>query len=172
MSRAAEGMTAIDQIVAISRTTGATGWDLVAQAQQLVHERMAYSYDNSFDRPVTALAKGRGYCWQQASVLRLVLRRLGFDCWLVYATRVQVPDRQFQGVTVPAHESGHAWCQVGLDGVVKDVCSGDGGNTPGRTHFTVRSPVKRWNAAVCAGSYLGSAIVNRRRLREINRLRE
>lgn len=157
----------IDEAVARCRATGLVGWPLVQHARQLVAETMAYSYTASFDRPSVAFARGRGYCWQQAKALLLVLRRLGLRCRLVYATRNDFPPTVHLGRPVPRRISGHVWCRVTVDGEERDVCPGDPGGAPGDLAFTPLSRVRRWNAAIAAGSYLGSAVTNRRRYRAL-----
>jgi hypothetical protein len=140
-----------------------SGWSLVAAAQRLVAANMAYSYFNSLDFPARAFAKGRGYCWQQAGAFRLIARRLGFDCRLVYATRNQFPDVLREGVLVRVGVSGHVWCRVRLAGEERDVCVGDVRNVPGRVHFCPLSPVSDYRGLMVIFGFLGSIFTNRRR---------
>jgi transglutaminase-like putative cysteine protease len=70
----------------VERSRGASGWELVARAQRLVHEAMPeYGLCNGFDSPSMALARGRGICWHRALVLRAVLRTHGVDAEPVHA---------------------------------------------------------------------------------------
>ena len=129
---------------------------------------MAYSYDNSFDMPYKAYKKGKGYCWQQAKALQKLLHTLNFDCFLVYATKNQIPEKQFEGIKIEAHISGHVWCRVKIGNVEKDVCPGNVNNKPGKIHFTPLSDVKKWNSFIGFWAYWGSAYVNNQCLKEIH----
>lgn len=142
---------------------------MVEFAQILTHKNMAYSYENSFDMPNAAFEKGKGYCWQQAKALQKILRALGFECYLVYAVKNQMPEKEFEGVKINAHISGHVWCRVKIDEMERDVCPGNIKNKPGKVHFTPLSAVKKWNPLVAFGSYWGSAYVNYKRIREIHK---
>lgn len=97
----------IKEAVENCRNSKLSDWELVEYAQHLIHNNMAYSYNNSFDMPAKAFEKGKGYCWQQAKVLQKVLCALGFHCYLVYATRNAIPEKQFEGIKIKAHTSGH-----------------------------------------------------------------
>lgn len=156
-----------NEAIQICRDSNLSGWELIEYAQSLVHENMVYSYDNSFDMPCKAFKKGKGYCWQQAKVLQKILRSLGFECCLVYATRNQIPEKRFEGVIVKAHTSGHVWCRVRIDGTEKDVCPGNRSNKPGITHFMPLSKIGKWNWFISFWAYWGSAYVNRKRIKEI-----
>ncbi len=84
-----------------------SGWELIEYAQHLVHNNMAYSYDNSFDMPRKAFEKGKGYCWQQAKTLQMILHDIGVECYLVYAIKNHIPETQFQSIIVKSHISGY-----------------------------------------------------------------
>ena len=144
-----------------------SGWELVEYAQKFVHMNMTYSYDNSFDMPHKAFEKGKGYCWQQAKALQNILLTLGFECYLVYATKNQIPEKQYECIKVEAHISGHVWCRVRIGEIEKDVCPGNINNKPGNIHFIPLSTVKKWNSFIGFWSYWGSAYVNYQRLRKI-----
>jgi len=167
-----EGLLTIGEAIRDCRDSGETGWELVRYAQQWVHEHMAYSFTNSLDIPAIALRRGRGYCWQQASVLHKILLGLGFDSSMVYTTRARFPKAALQGIMLPDRVSGHVWCRVSLNNQELDVCPGDATNRPGRVHFTSLSPVRRWNAFVSFWTFLGSAATNYRRSKRFAKYRK
>jgi hypothetical protein len=154
------------------RRSALTGWELVEYAQQLVHREMKYSFSNSFDLPEKAFEKGMGYCWQQASALNLILKSLGFTSWRVQAYQNRIPESEFEGVVRREHVSGHVWCKVEIDGETRDVCPGNGANKPGVVHFTPLTKVKKWNPGIAVLSYFGSAMVNARRLKKIEKTKK
>jgi|GEM_PF-914822 len=148
--------------------TNLSGWALVEYAQGIVSSHMTYSYSNSLDSPEKAFEKGRGYCWQQASALNMILDALGIQSRLVHAFRNLVPPKEFEGVSIPEYVSGHVWCRVTIDGVEMDVCPGHKDNRPGiLNNFKPLSPVKEWGPVIAFFSYWGSAMVNAQRLRKI-----
>ena len=157
----------LKEAIEVCGKSNLSGWELVEYAQCLVHSNMTYSYDNSFDMPFKAFEKGKGYCWQQAKSLQYILNRLGFKCYLVYATKNQIPETQFEGITVKAHTSGHVWCRVNINGIEKDVCPVNVNNKPGKIHFVPLSKVKKWNWFIGFWVYWGSAYVNHKRLMKI-----
>ncbi len=159
----------INEAVKQCEETGLNDWALVAYAQKLVAANMKYSYSNSLDMPAEAFEKGRGYCWHQASALNMILTALGFHSRLVQAMRNQFQGKVFEGVTLPPFVSGHVWCRVTIDGEEKDVCPGRIENSPGVLHFTPLSEVKEWGRVIAWFSYWGSALVNKIRLRKINK---
>jgi hypothetical protein len=130
---------------------------------------MKYSYTNSFDLPCKALEKGYGYCWQQASVLNCILKKLGFESKLVYATQNTFPEKLYNGVVVKEHISGHVWCKVRCGRINGDVCPGNIDNRFGKVHFKPISKIRTWNVFVSFFSYWGSAVVNYKRFKEIKR---
>lgn len=139
----------VEEMVALCR--GLRGWTLVERAQHAVHAAMPdYGYCNGFDLPRLALARGRGYCWHRASVLRQVLRALGVEVRMVHAWL-----NRFEGFV-----SGHVWLMVTVDGQEQAVCPGDPANAPGVVHFEPITAVRRWGPGVLALSYLGTPIVN------------
>ena len=152
--------------------TGLTGWGMVEFAQKLVHDNMTYSYTHSLDLPRRAFSRGRGYCWQQAKSLHILLKMLGFQSFLVYAVQNMIPEKLYEGVRIKAHNSGHVWCRVRIDGTEKDICPGSSGNRPGVLHFTPISPIKKWNPFVAFGSYWGSLYVNHKRYKAIQALKQ
>jgi len=162
----------INEAIKICKKSNLSGWDLVEYAQCLVHKNMTYSYGNSFDMPFKAFEKGKGYCWQQAKSLQDILRKLGFRCYPVYATKNQIPETQFEGITVKSRISGHVWCRVSINGIEKDVCPGNVNNKPGKIHFVPLSKIKEWNWFIGFWAYLGSAYVNHKRQKEIDKLKK
>jgi hypothetical protein len=162
----------IHEAVKICTESNLTGWEMVAFAQRLVHDNMAYSYDNSLDMHVKAFERGRSYCWQQAKALQKILLVLGFQCYAVYAAKNEFPETLFEGVTVPALISGHVWCKVRINDEEKDVCPGGINNKPGIIHFTPLSEVKIWNRLISFCAYFGSAYVNHKRLNEIRKIQQ
>lgn len=157
----------ISDAVSACVDSGLSGWDLVCFAQSVVNKTMTYSYTNSYDMPSFAFRKGRGYCWQQAKALMLILRRLGFNCHMVFAAKNTFPSKTYNGKIIPAHVSGHVWCRVKIDSFEKDVCPGDAENIPGKLHFTPVSRVMRWNVFISWGCYFASAQVNKKRYQEL-----
>ena len=154
----------LEEAIKICKKTNLSGWDLVEFAQCLVNKNMTYSYNNSFDMPLKAFKRGKGYCWQQAKVLQKILCALDFNCNLVYAIKNNIPEKQFEGIKVKEHISGHVWCRVNINNVEKDICPGNNNNKPGKVHFTPISNVKKWNAFIGFWSYWASAYVNHKRL--------
>ncbi len=162
-------MTIKDAIVSC-RASGLKGWGLAAYAQALVSSNMAYSYDNSFDFPVRAFSRGKGYCWQQSGALNLILTGVGLESRLVYATRARFPDVVREGKPVRIGESGHVWCRVTIDGLEKGLCPGNPVNRPGFVHFEPLSQVRDYSGVIVVFGYLGSLLANwnrGRRLRSI-----
>lgn len=159
----------ITEAIAQCRDTGLVGWPLTEYAQKLVAANMTYSYSNSYDMPDVAFEKGRGYCWHQASALNVILFGLGINSRLVHAFRNQFPEKVFEGVTLAPFVSGHVWCRVIINGEEKDVCPGRIENSPGVLHFTPLSKVKGWGKVIAWFSYRGSAMVNKQRLKKINK---
>lgn len=162
VTRTVEHMT-IDGAVSVCRETGLSDWELAAFAQRLVAGRMSYSYFNSFDSPKTAFEKGMGYCWQQAGALSMILKKLGLDCRLVHSVRNSFPDTVREGVTVHIGVSGHVWCRVRIGDDEKDLCPGNPANEPGKVHFKTLGKVHEFRGPIIIFSYLGSAMINRRR---------
>jgi len=153
----------IKDAIAACQASGLTGWDLASHTQALVCAQMTYSYDNSFDFPLRAFARGKGYCWQQAGALNLILRGLGFESRLVHAMRNRFPDVVRGGKLVHIGVSGHAWCRVTIDGVEKDLCPGNPANRPGVIHFEPLSAVRNYSGPIVVFGYLGSAWINWKR---------
>lgn len=160
----------IKEAIVQCEKSGLVGIELIEYAQRLVNSNMEYSYTNSFDFPLRAFQKGHGYCWQQASALNHILGKLGFESKLVYSTKNIIPEKEYDGVIVKEHISGHVWCRVRYGGMEKDVCPGNIDNRFGKIHFKTVSKVRTWNIFVCFLSYWGSAVVNYKRIREIQKL--
>lgn len=117
----------------------ARGWRLVADAQRLVHDRfLDYSCLYWWESPAVAFDRRRGYCVQYNTALFQVLRKLGFDCVLVYSTRVRLVDD-------PGWRMGHVWVQVALDGQTRDVCASSTSLTAGSPRFEPLTPVRRFS---------------------------
>jgi hypothetical protein len=89
---------------------------------------------------------------------------------LVYSTKNIIPEKEYDGVIVKEHISGHVWCRVRYGGMEKDVCPGNIDNRFGKIHFKTVSKVRTWNIFVCFFSYWGSAVVNYKRFKEIQKL--
>jgi len=118
--------------------------------------QMTYSYDNPFVMPTRAFEMGNGYCVQQAYCMNRILRALGFDCELVYSTKVEVRNKIIDGKTVEPFTSGHTWNRVTIDGATKDVCTTNASNRPGQVSFTPIAPVKHYGPVIAFAGYLGS----------------
>jgi len=91
---------------------------------------------------------------------------------MVYATKNIIPEKTFEGIVIPQHDSAHVWCRVECCGVEKDVCPGNDKNIPGKVAFNPVSEVRNWNKWIAFFAYWCSAIVNARRWREIERLKQ
>jgi hypothetical protein len=150
----------IKTAVKICRDTGFCGWELVEFAQLLVSRNMEYSVENSLDLPQAAFEKGQGYCWQQASVLNIILRELGFDSRLVHAFKNLFPVAELAGIVVNDFISGHVWCRVNIDSEEKDVCPGNKENKPGIIHFKPLGRVLEWSRIMDFLTYCGGALFN------------
>ncbi|MFM9327547.1 transglutaminase domain-containing protein [Paenibacillus mesotrionivorans] len=159
----------LHEAIEVCRASGLEGVELIQFAQKLVGTWMNYSYSNSFDFPSRALERGKGYCWQQASILNRILVALGFQSRLVYAVRTVMPQRVHGGTLVAGHISGHVWCRVRYGDREGDVCPGNPENRFGKVHFVPVSAVRRWNGWVCFWAYWGSAWVNAVRRRRVSR---
>jgi hypothetical protein len=110
--------------------SGTAGWALVDEATRLVHGRFAtYSVLHVWERPETAFRRGRGFCTQYNGALAKILKQLGFNAWLVYATGVRFDDDT-------AWALGHTWVRVELGDDVRDVCARSASNRPGSVGFT------------------------------------
>ncbi|MDF2942583.1 MAG: hypothetical protein K0S01_1441 [Herbinix sp.] len=158
----------IEEAVAKCKDSGLEGIELIEFAQRIVNTHMKYSYSNSFDFPSKAFEKGYGYCWHQASTLNRILKNLRIESKLVYATENIIPEKVYEGFVVKEHSSGHVWCRVRYAGEEKDVCPGNINNRFGLVHFRTISKIKDWNLWICFWSYLVSAPINYKRLKEIN----
>ena len=104
----------IDEAAGKLRAAGLQGVELVEAARTLVGERMVYSRRNSFDSPQKAFSRGYGYCTQMAQALTFLLQELGFEAKTVHAV---------DNVFADGSSGGHAWVQVKLDGIWKDIDS-------------------------------------------------
>lgn len=138
--------------VATCQTSGAAGWDLVEQASRLVHDRFTtYSVLHAWERPQTAFRRRRGYCAQYNGALVQILRRLGFDAWMVYTARVRFDNN-------PEWSLGHAWVRVRLDADVRDVCARSASNRPGSVGFICLGRVRRLGPVARVASAGGTAV--------------
>lgn len=155
-----DGITTIDDAVGYLRSTGKTGWSLVAAAQKLVNAKMAYSRRNGWDTPTRAFRRGMGYCQQQGMALLLILHQLGFTARPVHAFRCQFPPHRIHEYRDPGGISGHMWVVATVDGVEKDVCPGHPDNEPGKVHFTQLSRRREYGPVMRAIGHVGSMIVN------------
>jgi hypothetical protein len=158
--RSLDGITTIDDAVCYLRSTGKTGWALVAAAQKLVNAKMEYSRRNSWDSPSRAFRRGMGYCQQQAMALWIILCRLGIEARPVQAFRCRFPPATIHGYRDPGGISGHMWLVVTLDGIEKDVCPGHPDNEPGKVHFELLSRKTAYGAFMRFLGHIGSMIVN------------
>jgi hypothetical protein len=91
-------------------------------------------------------------CWGQAGALAQILRRLGFDAWLVYAARVRFDDNAEWTL-------GHTWVRVRLGGDVRDVCARSASSRPGSVGFICVGRVRRLGPVARVASGAGTAIV-------------
>jgi len=158
-----DGVTSIDDAVEACRRTHLQGWDLVAFAQTLVARKFTYSRLNTWDTPSRAFERGMGYCEQQALALKKIYNRLGIKSRAVFALRCTFPGKEVDGMPSPGGVSGHAWLRVRFGDEECDVCPGSVKNTPGVTHFEIRSKVRTWQPWMRPLTHLGSSIENIRR---------
>ncbi|MGE5672911.1 MAG: transglutaminase-like domain-containing protein [Mycobacterium leprae] len=158
--RTLEGVTTLHDAVAQLRGSELSGWELVQAAQRLVAAKMAYSRRNSWDTPRRAFARGMGYCHQRALALNAILHDLGIPARPVFARQCRFPAARIHEYIEPERVAGHVWLRVRVDGVEKDVCPGDKGNTPGTVHFAVLSPMCEYRGLARLGGQLGSIFVN------------
>jgi transglutaminase-like putative cysteine protease len=116
-----------------------------------VHDRFTtYSVLHVWERPETAFRRRRGFCTQYNGALAQILRRLGFDAWMVYAARVRFDDN-------PEWTLGHTWVRVRLGAEVRDVCARSASNRPGSVGFAWASRVRRLGPVVRVASGAGTA---------------
>ena len=137
-----DNVKTINDAVSACRSSGLSGWDLAAYAQNLTARKFTYSRRNPWDTPAEAFARGQGYCQQQALALKEIYSKLGIDCRVVYATRCRFEAQMIDGQLSKEHVKGHAWLKVKIDGKELDVCPGSVTNIPGVVNFTVLSEVK------------------------------
>jgi hypothetical protein len=116
------------------------------------------------------MKKGRGYCWQQAGALNIILRSLGVESRLVYCTRNRFPPAERGGITMRIGISSHVWCAVRVEGAEKYCCPGAVDNRPGVIHFEILGPVREYSGPIVVFGYLGSAMVNHVRGRKFMKL--
>lgn len=160
---AMENITTIADAVAACRHTRFRGWRLVAYAQRLVAKKFTYSRLNTWDTPNRAFERGMGYCEQQALALKHIYDQLGITSRGVFALRCKFPPKVIDGMPWPGGISGHAWLKVKIGDEERDVCPGSLNNTPGVTHFEIRSPVLPWQPWIRPFTHIGSSIENIRR---------
>ncbi len=124
------GARAPDEIVWALSGSGLLGRDLVDAAMQAVAKEYTHeSLWHMWETPETSLARGRGWSHQYNTVLRHVLRGLGFDAHLVHAARVR-------GFRHPWWYAGHAWVEVTVDDRQHDACASRVSNKLGDVGFT------------------------------------
>lgn len=148
------GLDSIAAAAAACRATGHTGWELVDRAASLVHARFTtYSVRHPWECADTAYRRRRGYCTQYNGALAVLLRRLGFDAWLVCAARVRLHDD-------PGWTLGHTWVRVRVDGEVRDVCARRSANRAGDINLTPVGAVRPLGRATrvlsTAGTHLAA----------------
>ncbi len=158
-----DSITTIDDAVEACRRTQLQGWDLVAFAQNLASRKFTYSRLNTWDTPSRAFERGMGYCEQQALALKKIYDKLGIETRPVFCMRCKFPAKVVDGVYWPGGISGHAWLRVKIGDEERDVCSGSVNNTPGVTHFEIRSKVLNWYPWLRPFTHLGSSLENIRR---------
>ena len=125
-----EGVRSPDELVVALRATGLQGRELVDAAMaRVAAEYTHYSLWHMWESPDSSLARGRGWSHQYNTVLRDVLRGLGFDAHLVHAARVR-------GFRHPWWHAGHAWVKVMVDDRPRDACASSRGNTLDHVGFT------------------------------------
>jgi hypothetical protein len=158
-----DGITTIDDAVAVCRHIHLQGWDQVAYAQNLAAKKFTYSRLNTWDTPSRAFERGMGYCEQQALALKKIYDKLGIETRPVFCMRCKFPAKVVDGVNWPGGISGHAWLKVRIGDEERDVCPGSIYNTPGMTNFEIYSKVLTWYPWLRPFTHVGSSIENIRR---------
>jgi len=138
---------AIDQL----RASGKNGWELVADATLLVHQRMHYCRRNSFDYYKKAFRRGYGYCQQQAYALEYILRHLGFGTRVVFSFKSIFPDGK---------AGNHAWLQVRYGNETRNYCPVFPDPVTAKPGFEIVGPVHHSNGLFRIFAGWGSVVVN------------
>lgn len=124
------GPVTIPEIVAELAATGLAGEELVDATMATVARAFpVHTVWSLWESPRRALANGRGWSHQYNTVLRDVLRGLGFRARLVHAARVH-------GWPHPWFFASHAWVKVESAGRWRDACSSRTTNRLGDLGFT------------------------------------
>lgn len=122
--------SSIAECAARCRATGATGWELVEHAQQLVWQQYRWhSQLHVWAGIEGSFSRRQGSPAQINTALARVLRELGFRARVVHAARVR------RSRSVPWWRTGHVWLRVSHDGVTRDVCATRSDHQPGRVSF-------------------------------------
>lgn len=138
------------EVAEACRATNLAGWELVDHVTRVVSAQFStYSVLHPWDSPEVAFRHGRGFCTQYNEALATILRKLGLQAWLVYATKVHFDDR-------PDWALGHTWVRVQVAGEVRDVCARSVNNRAGRVHFVPIGRVRKLGKMMRFLTTLGS----------------
>jgi hypothetical protein len=155
-----EGIATIEDAARAGRATGLAGLELVAWAQGMAARRFEYSRRNPWDSPARAFERGMGYCWQQASALKLVYDALGIESRTVQAFPCSFPPKEIHGRMSRGGLLGHVWLRVRAGSEWLNVCCGSVDNSPGKIHFRIIGRVKDLEGPAALFAHLGSVAVN------------
>jgi transglutaminase-like putative cysteine protease len=136
------------------RASGKQGAEVVEAARVLVGSRMAYCRRNSFDLYPRAFERGYGYCQQSAYALVALLKALGFQAEVITAFRSRFPNGKV---------GGHAWVQVYLDGLPRQIDPQYYDPLTGELRFTPLTKVFAYSTPFRFLAGWGSAAVNAHR---------
>ncbi|OYN87592.1 hypothetical protein [Parenemella sanctibonifatiensis] len=136
-----EGVDTLAEAVSNCRSSGLSGWELVAYAQHLVARKFGhYSTWHLWETSPRAFRNGRGNARRYNGALAMLLTEVGFDVVMVHAARVRQPERPWWSV-------GHTWLWVTHDGTRREVCARCLNNEPGKVDFeplTRVQPERPW----------------------------
>ena len=160
---AMDGITTIADAVTACRQSHLQGWELVAYA----HASSPENSPTPGSTPGILPTEPSSAAWAIASSKRLPsntsMTNSASRPEAVFATRCAFPPKVVDGLPWPGGISGHAWLRVKIGNEERDVCSGSVDNTPGVTHFEVRSTVHPWQPWIRPFTHVGSSIANIRR---------
>lgn len=154
-----EGVRTIPDAIVRLKMSRKIGWELVAEAQNLVARKMGNSRRNNWDSPARAFLRGLGNSQQKALALEAILKGLGFACEPMAAT-CRLPKGRVDGECENERAAFHVWLSVNIDRVAKDVCVYEVGNRPGANNFGMLSPRRGYARLSQAINYAGIVFAN------------
>jgi hypothetical protein len=112
-------LTFSDAVEACS-SGGLEGWELAAQAQTLVTNKMSRKYYNPWDSPKAAFIRGGGQDFQKILALKALYDKVGISSQLVFARVRFEEENPLRGRGVPV--LGQIWIRVEMGGITRHVC--------------------------------------------------